>query len=61
MTIAFMAMSPLREATTSAACFSWYQPTAAFNKRIPIMTPRSTQSRRPAERRTAISITADDG
>jgi magnesium-transporting ATPase (P-type) len=96
-TIARIAISPLREATTSAACFSWYQPTRALSKsmraivvrngqeeeilarelvagdiviveegtvipralskRIPQITPRSIQSRRPAARRTASSIT----
>ena len=39
------------------AHFSWYHPTIAFIARIPMMTPKSIQSRRPAERRTAISMT----
>lgn len=52
-----IAISPLRLATTSAACFSCYQPTAAFKHRIPIMTPKSIQSSRPPASRTASSMT----
>jgi hypothetical protein len=45
MTVAFMEIPALSFATISPACFSWYHPTAALRKRIPIMTPKSEGER----------------
>jgi hypothetical protein len=43
MTVAFIEIPALSLATMSPACFSWYHPTAALRKRIPMMTPKSEE------------------
>jgi cytochrome c-type biogenesis protein CcmH/NrfG len=58
MTVALIAISPLRLATMLSAFCSWQYPTTALRHRMAMMTPAPVQSLRAKPSTTAISMAA---